>query len=105
MASRSQEESEQPAKVYQLDAVEAKVNDANAKLDRLLQQTSGLVTESQLGATKRELEDFVADEINKIHLEYGPLKRNISWFIKALIVEGFAIIGQIVILIWVTVVK
>lgn len=104
MTQRSQNESEQPAKVYQLDAVEAKVNAANEKLDRLLQQTSGLVSESQLTATQKELEDRIGEEVKKIHLQYGPMKQNISWFIKALAVEGIAIVGQAII-IWVIAAK
>lgn len=98
MTRRPQDESEQPAKVYQLDAVENKVDQAITKLDTILNQTSGLVTVSQLSTTERQLKDQIEEEVEKIHLKYGPLKRNVSWFIKVAVVQGLAIIGQAIIL-------
>lgn len=98
MTRRSQDESEQPAKVYQLDAVEGKVDQAIVKLNTILDQTSGLVTVTQLSATEKVLKEQIEEEVEKIHLEYGPMKRNITWFIRALVLEGVAIIGQLVLL-------
>lgn len=98
MTRRPQDESEQPAKVYQLDAVESKVDEAISKLDTILNQTSGLVTVVQLSTSERQVKDQLKEEIEKVHLEYGPMKRNVSWFIKASVVEGIAIIGQAVII-------
>jgi hypothetical protein len=89
MANRSQQESEQPAKVYQLDAVDAKVDTINTKLDTLLRQTSGLVTTSQLSEAERDVKEYVNDALEKVHLEYRPFKRNASWLTKL-------VIGQIV---------
>lgn len=96
MTARTQSESEQPAKVYQLDAVESKVDVALSKLNTIITQTSGLVTESQLSAVKKEVEDHTDEEIKKVHLVYGPMKRNISWFVKAIIGQGIVITGGIV---------
>lgn len=98
MTRRPQDESEQPAKVYQLDAVENKVDQAITKLDAILNQTSGLVTVSQLGTSERQIKEQIQEEVEKINLTYGPMKRNVSWFIKASIVEGIAIVGQAVII-------
>jgi len=92
MAGRSQQESEQPAKVYQLDAVDSKVDTINDKLDKLLEQTSGLVTTSQLSHSEKEIKEYVDDVIDKVHLEYRPFKRNASWLVKL-------VIGQIVTLV------
>jgi hypothetical protein len=92
MAVRTQQESEQPAKVYQLDAVESKVDAALNKLDTVITQTRGLVTETQLSAVKKEMEEYVDSEISKVHLEYRPTKRNAAWLVKL-------VIGQIVTLI------
>ncbi len=87
MGSRSQGESEQPAKVYQLDAVQTQVDalgrQLNEKMDKILEQTSTLVTEERL-----------KDEVAKIHLKYGPMKSNITWFTRTLVIT---IIGQIVV--------
>lgn len=96
MVARSQKDSEQPAKVYQLDALESKVDDALSKLNTIITQTSGLVTETQLLAVRKEMEEHVADEVKKIHLVYGPTKRNISWFVKAIIGQGIVITGGVI---------
>lgn len=92
MAGRSQTESEQPAKVYQLDAVDKKVDEALGKLDTLLTQTSGLVTPAQLTASEKKLEEKLSEEVTKIHLEYRPMKRNIQWLLRT-------VLGQIIVLV------
>jgi hypothetical protein len=96
MAARTQDESEQPAKVYQLDAVDRKVDDINGKLDTLLQQTTGLVTTNQLSQTERELRDKIKEEVDKIHLEYGPMKKDLKWFLRAAVAEALLIAGELV---------
>lgn len=86
---KTQAELEQPVKGYQLDAVEAKVDQALIKLDSVIQQTQGIVT-------RAELEREIKDAKKEVHLEYGPMKKNLDWFIKAIVLEGFAIIGQVI---------
>lgn len=98
MAARTQTESEQPAKVYQLDAVDKKVDEALGKLDTLLTQTGNLVTPSQLEAAELRMEEKLMEEVKKIHLTYGPMKRNISWLLRT-------VIGQIVGLVVVAIVS
>lgn len=98
MEQRSQAESEQPAKVYQLDAVMNKVLEVNGKLDMLLTQTSGLVTTAQLSASEQTTHEKIKEEIDKIHLEYGPLKRNINWLFRTIVGEAAVIIGEVVVM-------
>lgn len=97
---KTQQESEQPAKVYQLDALEAKVDVVIGKLDEIKNNTAGLVSQSQLESTKLSLESKIKEAEEKIHLEYRPLKKNIAWFLKAMVIEGIAILGQIVIMVF-----
>lgn len=89
MAGRSQSESEQPAKVYQLDAVEAKVDQALAKLDNIATSVSSVVNRGELQAAIKESEDRimeqVADEVKQIHLKYGPTYKGIWWVVAALV--------------------
>lgn len=101
---KTQKEFEQPAKVYQLEALEAKVDVAISKPDDIINQTSGLVSQSQLENTRYILDTKIDDEIKKIHLQYQPMKKNLSWFIKAMVLEGIAIIGQgiIMVFIWIS---
>lgn len=82
---RTQEESEKPVKTYQLDAVEEKVDSINDKMDKLLQQTSGLVTTSQLSQAEKEIREKIKEEVEKINLEYGPMKRNADWLFKTVV--------------------
>lgn len=94
-AKRSQTESEQPAKVYQLDAVESKVDEALRLLGTVVDNTSGLVSESQLSAVKKEIETETDKKINNavkaIHLEYRPFKKAAYW-LAAIVVAG--LVGQ-----------
>lgn len=97
MAKRSQVESEQPAKVYQLDAVEGKVDSANGKLDAILEQTSSLVTRKELDIFKDEIKKDIKDEVDKIHLKYGPTKRNLIWLTRGVIMAVIGLVIQLII--------
>lgn len=97
---RTQTESEQPAKVYQLDAVESKVNDVLLKLDTVISQTKGVVTLEQLETVKKD----ISNEINKkvaaaeqrVGLKYDPMQDNLKWFIRAVIGQGVVMVGGII---------
>lgn len=92
---RSQAESEQPAKVYQLDAVEGKVDRALDMLNTVVQNTSGLVSEARLSQVKKEIDDSVDEKLEesekKIHLEYRPFKTAAYW-LAGVVVAG--LVGQ-----------
>ena len=92
---RSQTESEQPAKVYQLDAVESKVDRALDLLDTVVRNTSGLVSETRLTQVREEIDKDVDEKIEesekKIHLEYRPFKAAAYW-LAGIVVAG--LVGQ-----------
>jgi hypothetical protein len=104
VASKSQEELEQPAKVYQLAATDAKVDQALAKLDVLINQTGSLVTLAHLDTTKKELEETfnerLSTEVKNIHLEYGPMKRNLTWFVRVAVSSLVVIVIEGILLVW-----
>ena len=96
MTSKSQTELEQPAKVYQLMATDAKVDQALAMLKTISESVSGVVTESQLNSRLKDFEknidDKIADdiknvgeritnEVKAIHLKYGPTYSGIWWVV------------------------
>lgn len=89
-------ELEQPAKVYQLDALENKVNDVLNKLDTVITQTSGVVTQEQLNATKKELKEYIDEELRageeRTGLKYDPMQNNLTWFVRL-------VVGQIVVVV------
>ena len=101
MTGKSQQELEQPAKVYQLDAVDAKVNDVLTKLDTVINQTRGVVTAEQLVTTRKEILEEVSKKIEasekSINLKYGPMKSNLTWFTRLVISQGVVILGGIVV--------
>lgn len=83
---RPQDESEQPAKVYQLDAVENKVDTAIGKLDAILKQTSGVVT-------RKQMEDYVQKEINDAVAPLVAHKNNVlklGWTMLTLVIADIA---------------
>ena len=73
MANKTQTELEQPAKVYQLNAVENKLDHALKQLDTIVNQTSGLATTQQLEEVKKITKEYTDDEITKVRIEYKPI--------------------------------
>lgn len=97
MTRKSQQDLEQPAKVYQLDAVEVKVDQALAKLDQIANSVNGVTTrievETMIEVSKKEIKEDVTEQIAKIHLEYGPTKKGVWWVISSI---GAVLIAQLV---------
>lgn len=114
---KSQEESEQPAKVYQLDALTDQVNNLagqmekgftqiNTSVNALLVKSETQVTPTQLAdnitAVKTTLQTNIEEEVNKIHLEYRPLKKTINWLLLTVAGAAIAIFGQVVFILNIT---
>lgn len=89
----NQTELEQPAKNYQLKAVEAELKHISEKINVVINQTNGLATTVALEEAQKDMKDYVDNKVELVHSEYGPLKRNVTWFTKTLI---GAVIGQVV---------
>lgn len=116
-AKKSQRESEQAAKVYQLDAIQSRVDAIEKQMTKgfdtvqeslkaLLLKSNSQVTPQQLAdnitALKSTLEEAIADTEEKIHLEYGPIKENNKWLIRAIATQGIIILGQVLFMLYVT---
>jgi hypothetical protein len=117
MSKKSQEESEQPAKVYQLDAIESQVKSltnqvttgftrVNTSIDTLLVKSESQVTPQQLNdnilAAKSAVENKIEEEVEKIHLEYRPIKENNKWLIRAIAAQAIILVGQLIFILYVT---
>ncbi len=96
MTKKTQSELEQPAKVYQLEAVDAKLTTVIEKLNTIANQTAGLVTLAQLDAAIKAQDERVKEAEDKIHLTYGPVKDNLTWFTRTVIIEGIVIMAQLI---------
>lgn len=81
---KTQDELEQPAKVYQLNAVETKVDQLLSEVKQIAQSINGVVTNTQLEA---RLEKFEKDLKEDIATEYGPIKKG-AWVVLAAVVLG-----------------
>lgn len=96
MTVKTQTELEKPAKVYQLNAVEAKVDLLLKGQDELIKNTSELVTKKELEESEKNITDtvtkYVDSSIEKVHLEYRPVKSAAIWFAGIIIV---AVVGLI----------
>lgn len=110
-AKKTQEELEQPAKVYQLDALQNRFDSferqitqgfstMNTSLQTLITQSQSQVTPQQLNenvsAAKLAMQQELKEEVRVINLEYGPLKRNVTKFLWAVIAEAIIIVGQVI---------
>lgn len=112
MTKKTQEESEQPAKVYQLDALNDKFDnferqansefaDIKESLKALLLKTDTQVSPQQMNdnilALDKKSRASLEDEIKKIHLEYSPVKKNISKALWLIVGTMFAVVGQLIV--------
>lgn len=106
--TRSQQELEQPAKVYQLDAVDRKVDQALSMLQTISNNVSGVVTETQMEKRLKEVRDEIEDdynlkitnEIKTIHLKYGPTYKGIWWVISTMAVGLIGIFWAMINNLW-----
>lgn len=95
-SQKTQAESEAPAKVYQLDAVDRKVDQALSMLDKIVASVDGVVNNAQLETRMKELaEEFdekldeqkkefkkaLENEVKSIHLKYNPTYTGIWWVV------------------------
>lgn len=113
-AKKTQEESEQPAKVYQLDAIESQVkglteqvttgfNRINKSVDLLVTKSESQVTPQQMAdniaALRSTFDNQIKEEIEKLHLEYRPIKNRNNWLLGTVVASAIAIFGQVVFII------
>jgi len=84
MPSKSQTELEQPAKVYQLDAVEQKVDQVLLEVGKISQNTAGVVTNIQLESRLEKLEKDIHDAVDA---KYGPIKSG-AWYVVGAVLLG-----------------
>lgn len=90
MTSKSQEELEKPAKVYQLNEVIKEISDLradmNTQLGVILGEVKGIVTQSQLDTTVTALRTYIDDKITSavkdIKLRYDPTKTSVDKWSK-----------------------
>lgn len=113
VTKKTQEESEQPAKVYQLDSLSDKFDNferqANSEFSDIKESLKVLLLKSETQVTPQQMNDNIValdkktqnaieDEVKKIHLEYRPMKKNISRAIWLIVGTIAAVIGQLIIL-------
>lgn len=98
--TKSQEESEKPAKVYQLDAVIKEIadlrTDMNAQLTTILSEVKGVVTQNQLDAAMSNVKKYVDDKavslMKDVKLRFDPTKNTVDKWSKF----GWSIAGTLV---------
>ena len=102
MTRKSQVELESPAKVYQLDAVDAKVDRALELLSTISQQTAGVVSQTQLQEVKKELVQYVDDEVldakNSVIEKFSPMQKALNKFVWLVVGGIVAVVTQAVII-------
>lgn len=108
---KTQEELEQPAKVYQLEALGSQFSALQTTtkdgFDRLTASVNTLLIKSESQVTPQQLQDNlqvlkgsletqIEEEVKKIHLTYKPLKDNNKWLIRAIATQSIIIVGQLI---------
>lgn len=96
-SNKSQSELEAPAKVYQLDALDTKIDGIINQLSTIERQTASTVTvtqmEDRIKESEKESREYTDGLRKEIHLEYGPIKRG-AWVVVGAVVLG--IVAQVV---------
>lgn len=91
--SKSHTELEQPAKVYQLDALDVKLGTIGIQLKTIVDQTAGLATVAQLEVVKSDYKEKIAEAVKDIHAEYRPTLKRTNWLYTTVIAEAVALLG------------
>lgn len=93
---KTQAELESPAKVYQLDALDEKVERVLVAVDVITQQTSGVVTQAELKDLKKELikyvDEEVADSETRTTEKFSPMQKALNkfvWLVVGAVVSVF----------------
>lgn len=109
-ARKTQKELEQPAKNYQIEAVENNLknltNEMRSNFTTVNQNIQTLITKSEgqvspqtfqesLTALRTSIEQRIEEEVEKIHLRYAPMKDNLKWLLRTVVVTTIGILGQI----------
>lgn len=89
--TKSQAELEAPAKVYQLEALDTKIDGIINQLLTIERQTSSTVTTTQMEDRLKESEqssrDYTDNQVKLINKEYGPVKKG-AWAVAGTVVLG-----------------
>lgn len=91
---------EAPVKGYQLEKLTVAIKDMKeefgSKLNTVIAETKGTATKHDLDveikAHDEAIREYIRQEIRKMHLTYGPLKRGAIWLAATVIT---ALIGMI----------
>jgi hypothetical protein len=92
---KSTEEMEQPAKQWQVEAVNVQLKEVSHKLDQLLQSQKDYVTHSQLEETSKQHREYTDDKVRVLETKYGPIYRLFWALMTAICIEAALIAFQI----------
>lgn len=108
MATRkSQTELERPAKVYEVMALESQIKSLNEQLQRMNNNMETLLLKSETQITPQQLAENLAavrisfdkeikDTEERIHLEYGPIKKANSRLLWLVAAAAVSLVGQFI---------
>lgn len=99
---KSHTELEQPAKVYQLEALDAKLETIGGQLKTIVNQTAGLATLAQLEAVKIDYKEKIEELRKDTDAIYGPPLKKTAWLYTTVIAEGIALLGAAI---WVIILR
>jgi len=116
-ARKTQEELEQPAKNYQIEALETQFKSfstevrtnfvtVNQNIQTLINQSQSQISpqtfQENLSALKTSLETKVDEEIEKVQLKYDPIRDNNKWLLRAVGGQAIVLVAQVIFILYVT---
>lgn len=94
MTKSAVEEMEQPAKRWQVQAIQDQVQTANKKLDVLI--AKDYITPKELIESEKKLIDFVNGKIEVIETKYSPIYKLFWALMTAIVIESGLLVFQLV---------
>lgn len=93
---KTTEEMEQPAKQWQMEAINTEIKSVNVKLDNLLSAQNGYVSQVQLEETEKTAKEYTDNQLSVLKAKYDPLYKLFWSLLAAVLAQVGFLIYQLV---------
>lgn len=94
---KSTQEMEQPAKQWQMEAINTEMKAVNVKLDNLLSTQNGYASQSQLKEIEDKSKAYTDSQLNVLKAKYDPLYKLFWALMTAVLVQAAFLVYQLLI--------
>lgn len=95
---KTTEEMEQPAKQWQMEALNTELKEVNSKLDNIMRSQNSYVSQAQLKEVERKTKEYADNKVSVLRAKYDPLYRLFWALVTAVAVQAIFLAYQLVVL-------